>query len=233
MAVLAIAGVLLALAPLLSKNFTAAESENSSNLTDIISQITNIAENDIIEQPSWAQATSSRSTTTSQTSTPQSTTHTATYQIATNGSVSASESSFASFVSQTLNDSRGWSQLGITFNQVSSGGDFTITLAQAELVPTYSSGCSTELSCRVGANVIINNTRWLNATDAWSASGDSLDNYRRYVINHEVGHWLGHNHASCTGAGSLAPIMLQQSVSLGGCTPNPWPTTSELWTSRY
>lgn len=156
-----------------------------------------------------------------------------TYLIKTEGVVTTSVTEFRQKANQTLNDSRGWARLGVQFQEVASGAQFSLILSQAENIPNYSpTGCSTELSCTVGNNVLINQTRWLNATTTWNQAGGSLDAYRSMVINHEVGHWLGHGHVDCPGAGQAAPIMRQQSVDLGGCTPNPWPLASELYSSR-
>ena len=70
----------------------------------------------------------------------------------------------------------------------------------------------------------------MHGSDSYNALDVSLLSYRQMVINHEVGHFLGHNHiASCETDTGLAPIMLQQSTGLRGCTANSWPLPSELW----
>lgn len=157
---------------------------------------------------------------------------TVTYSISTKGATSANLDEFAAQVSQTLNHARGWARLGVGFQQVASGGNFSLVLSEASQVPSFSSGCSAEWSCRVGTAVIVNDSRWTGATDAWNGAGGSLRDYRHMVVNHEVGHWLGHGHLNCTGAGQLAPVMQQQSIDLQGCAFNPWPLDSELWSTQ-
>lgn len=71
-----------------------------------------------------------------------------------------------------------------------------------------------EVSCFYsdGDRVVINEARWVRG--AVPFNGD-LGSYRQYVINHEVGHGLGYaSHVQCHADGSLAPIMMQQSLSL-------------------
>ena len=155
-----------------------------------------------------------------------------TYSIATKGVTSANLGEFAAQVDQTLNDGRGWARMGTSFQQVETGGDFNLVLSEASQVPTFSSACSVEWSCRVGVSVIINDARWIGATDAWNGAGGSLRDYRHMVVNHEVGHWLGHGHLNCPGAGQPAPVMQQQSIDLQSCAFNPWPLESELWSSQ-
>lgn len=155
------------------------------------------------------------------------------YVILPNGNISADFNEFKSQVYETLNDQRGWARMGVVFNPVSSGGAFTVYLSEAAAVVNFSpTVCDSTYSCQIGSNVIINQDRWLNGTEAWNAAGGSLRDYRHMVVNHEVGHWLEHPHLNCGGVGQRAPVMRQQSIDLQGCTFNPWPLDSELWSSR-
>jgi len=153
------------------------------------------------------------------------------YSVSNRGVSSANLDEFRRLSNESLNSPLGWARLNIVFKEVQSGGQFTLILAEASQLPTFSSGCSAEYSCRVGSSVIINQSRWNGATPSWNNSGGSLRDYRHMVINHEVGHWLGHGHQNCPAAGKPAPIMQQQSMDLQGCTFNPWPLKNELRSS--
>ena len=156
-----------------------------------------------------------------------------TYSVTTRGVISADVAEFAQLAQETYSDSRGWSRLGVTFTQVANGGDFTLVLSAANQMTSFSAlGCDATYSCQVGRYVIINQDRWLTATPAWNNAHGTLRNYRHMVINHETGHWLGHGHAQCANPGDPAAVMQQQSISLQGCTFNPWPITSELYSPR-
>ncbi|MEZ5096899.1 MAG: DUF3152 domain-containing protein [Nocardioides sp.] len=152
-----------------------------------------------------------------------------TYSVATRGRITADLGVFKKQVQQTFADPRGWRSAGVELRRVASGGSFTVVLAQASTVPSFSSGCSAQWSCRVGRYVIINQTRWLTASPSWHAHHLPLRGYRHMVVNHETGHWLGHGHVYCAGAGRLAPVMQQQSKSLQGCRHNSWPLPRERW----
>jgi len=157
---------------------------------------------------------------------------TVTYDVMTKGKITASVAEFRSLANATLNDGRGWSRLGVSFKEVASGGMFTLVLSSSDQMTSFSPGCGTEYSCRAGRYVIINQDRWLGATPSWNNAGGSLRDYRHMVVNHETGHWLGHDHQQCGGAGQPAPVMQQQSINLAGCTFNPWPTKGELWSTQ-
>ena len=129
---------------------------------------------------------------------------------------------------ETYDDARGWRAGGIEFRRVRRGGDFTLVLAEARTLPSFSSTCSVQWSCRIGRWVVVNQTRWLHASPAWRRAGESLRDYRHLVVNHETGHWLGRGHASCPRRGGPAPVMMQQSKGTGGCRFNPWPLPGEL-----
>lgn len=130
----------------------------------------------------------------------------------------------AAQIAEVLADSRGWQDLeGVRFQQVATleEAEFTISLASPPTVdelclPAKTGGL---WSCRVGPDVVLNSDRWLHATPTY----DDLAEYRAYMINHEVGHFLGHGHVDCGADGQLSPVMLQQSIDLQGCTPNAWP----------
>ena len=135
---------------------------------------------------------------------------------------------FAAKLTSTLNDPRGWSLDGqVSFTQVESGCNMVAWLSSATDMPSFGAICDSDWSCTVSPNVIINYDRWRYASDAWNGANGSLDDYRSMVINHESGHWLGFDHRYCGGAGQPAPVMQQQSISLQGCTFNPWPNEAE------
>jgi hypothetical protein len=150
-----------------------------------------------------------------------------TYQVRGAGNSSSLES-FAAAAASTYADRLGWNLGGsIAFRRVASGGNFTLWLAAASRVPSFGWPCDSTYSCRVGRNVVVNETRWLTGSPSWNATGATLAGYRYMVLNHETGHWLGFDHGFCSGSGHLAPVMQQQSISMQGCRPNGWPTVSE------
>lgn len=150
------------------------------------------------------------------------------FHVETRGTITTSLKTFIRQAQQTMDDPRGWRGAGIVFRRVARGGSMTLVLSEASRVSSFSSGCSSMWSCRVGRYVIINQERWKHASPAWNAANGALRDYRHMVVNHETGHFLGLGHSSCPGQGRPAPVMMQQSEGLGGCRFNPWPTAREL-----
>ncbi|WP_231158562.1 DUF3152 domain-containing protein [Streptomyces sp. CNZ748] len=140
---------------------------------------------------------------------------------------------FAEAVHRTLNDNRSWAHNGaLAFERIHSGNpDFVITLASPETTADWcaKSGLDTtedNVSCDSAATerVLINAYRWAQGAETY---GDKMHAYRQMLINHEIGHRLGHNHVTCDKDGDLAPVMQQQTKFLDHdgirCRPNAWP----------
>lgn len=85
-------------------------------------------------------------------------------------------------------------------------------------------------SCAGVDEVALNSDRWFSgAPYDWG----SVAEYRRMLVNHEIGHVLGMRHESCPADGERAPVMMQQSKRLTSdngktCKANPWPLPFEL-----
>ena len=133
---------------------------------------------------------------------------------------------FGSFVMTTLRDERGWEDLdGVRFVSTGMEPDVTIHLASPDTVDLLCAPLDTGgyTSCRVDDAVVLNVDRWVGATEDFRAAAGTLTEYRHYVVNHEVGHALGHGHEEVCLPGGQAPVMMQQTLDLRGCTPNGWP----------
>jgi hypothetical protein len=135
---------------------------------------------------------------------------------------------FATEVLDILNDDRGWASVyNIGFAQVDDDSyDLRLVLASPTTTDSlcYPARTAGIYSCRHGSLVAINLMRWESGTDDY---GQDLTTYRQYLINHEVGHFLGRGHRRCPAPGAPAPVMMQQTKGLGQCTTNGWPTESE------
>ncbi len=139
------------------------------------------------------------------------------------------ERCFAVVVAMTLSDPRGWTRSGVSFRRVSNASEaqLVVTLASPatvdqECAPLRTNG---RFSCWNGRRAMLNVERWLTGVAGFE---DDLVTYRTYMINHEVGHGLGHGHRRCPLADALAPVMMQQSKTTGACRPNGWPTDTEV-----
>jgi hypothetical protein len=144
---------------------------------------------------------------------------------------------FASMVERTLADPRSWSGHGVRVKRVDSGTiDFHVSLTTSMTVRKFCGyTIPVETSCYATAysapgvtvnRVVMNDARWVRG--AASYVGD-LHSYRLYMINHEDGHAMGHEHAHQCLPDGLAPVMMQQTFGLKSattgqyCEANPWP----------
>jgi hypothetical protein len=149
-----------------------------------------------------------------------------TYRVESENGSGEAAGGFAAQVDKTLADGRGWTAKGEwAFRRVSSGPvDFVVRLATPDTVDKIcgAAGLFTGgfTSCRTGQFVVVNLARWELAVPDYEGN---VALYRQYVVNHEVGHRLGHGHELCSGPGKLAPIMQQQTYGLNGCAANGWP----------
>lgn len=157
------------------------------------------------------------------------------------------DDAFARMIDATLADPRGWiNDPRFRFEHVTSADNPTLRIRLTSVGTTRElcgADIGLETSCRTTItgedSVILNESRWVRG--AVPFEGD-LGRYRQYVINHEVGHAVGFaEHEGCHTDGELAPIMMQQTLSLNNaelrafgatevypdnnntCRSNPWP----------
>jgi hypothetical protein len=131
---------------------------------------------------------------------------------------------FAASVDSILGDPRSWHRLRPLQRALPAvAADVTIQLAEPSVVDALCQrvGLDTRghLSCFTGRVVAINARRWQHGAPGFT----SIEEYRRYLINHEVGHALGRQHEACPETGALAPVMMQQTKGIESCVANGWP----------
>ncbi|WP_328659302.1 DUF3152 domain-containing protein [Streptomyces sp. NBC_00334] len=148
------------------------------------------------------------------------------YKVLVEKGIDVRPSAAADEIADVLADDRGWTQDGTnSFRLVSSGSyDFVVKIATPGTVDRIcgAAGLDTggEVNCSVGTDVVVNLKRWVLGSPEFDGP---IHEYRALIVNHEVGHRIGHGHETCPGAGQPAPAMMQQIKGLKGCVANAWP----------
>lgn len=152
------------------------------------------------------------------------------YTVEIEGGLGVSSEYFASKVREVLVDERGWEprenvhfvNVGSAERSSGTAADIRIILGSPRLVDENCAPLRTggRLSCHARGKVMLNVDRWAHGADTY---GSDVRNYRIYQIAHEVGHAIGQGHVGCPAPGTAAPVMVQQTKTLDGCTPWPWP----------
>ncbi len=135
----------------------------------------------------------------------------------------------ARFMATVLNDPRSWDGDGTVRFQLVADRDDAELHAYVVSAETTDAMCAPlltqgKVSCQTGRKVVLNASRWGHGAKPVSkAFGDDVTAYRRYLVNHEFGHYLGYGHVGCPGKGRTAPVMMQQTKGLQRCVANSWP----------
>jgi hypothetical protein len=144
---------------------------------------------------------------------------------------------FAAAVVKTLDDPRSWTggpkRVALQRVAADAQADFRVALTTPmTLRPICGYDIKVETSCwdnqHGPSRVYLNLARWVRGD---SSFGQDLATYRLYMVNHEVGHALGHVHTFTCLPNGLAPVMMQQTLTLKEnqgqgpktCQPNAWP----------
>jgi hypothetical protein len=130
-----------------------------------------------------------------------------------------------------LTDAAAWGRSGFSF-VVDPSSDLTVVLAEPDRVDELCLPLETRgfASCQNGDTVVLNAARWRTATDDWDGT---VDDYRRYVVNHEVGHLIGLRHPveRCPEGEPRSAVMEPQTAGLH-CPGNGRPLAWEIEWAR-
>ncbi|MEO6413114.1 MAG: DUF3152 domain-containing protein [Pedococcus sp.] len=153
------------------------------------------------------------------------------YTVEIEGGLSIDPAEVGSTIQSVLLDPKGWQKVdgvrfvNVTPQQAAKGAqvDVRVTLASPGLTDRLCAPMRTlsQVSCWNGERSVLNFRRWALGDDSY---GTDVARYRVYQVNHEVGHGLGHQHRMCPGKGKRAPVMVQQTLDLGGCKAWPYPS---------
>ena len=146
------------------------------------------------------------------------------------------QANVSKIIERTLLDKKGWKDYkfqkiyvkdGLRLRKTDSKNKYNIFHLRFSSNSTIRKTCNfLGLSCAyMNENIIyFNSDRWLKGA---KKSGLALNDYRRYMIYHEIGHLLGRGHSTCSCDGCLRNIMIQATVANDNCIPNSYPLNGE------
>lgn len=153
-----------------------------------------------------------------------------TYSLQIEDGMHADAASVARDFGSALLDRRGWQSVDhvrfvqLTPSQVAAGTkpQISVIMASPDQVNKLCAPLPTHgnTSCETSRHVVLNYKLWMRGVVYFDGR---LGDYRDYMVNHEVGHALGHGHQFCSRPGAYAPVMEQQTLGLQGCKAWPWP----------
>lgn len=144
---------------------------------------------------------------------------------------------FRRHVVQTLSDPRGWNKYGYFFREIDQKPGINPQKDRNIIHIRLSAGETVENECGFSGmsccdmakkNILINYTNWMTC----GKSSLPRDRYRTYVINHEIGHALGLDHAVCSGPGRTGSVMMQMTRGpshIYPCIENEWPLDPDYY----
>jgi len=129
--------------------------------------------------------------------------------------------SSATKIGEVLSNPAGWPLGGrVKLMGAETGCNFDINIILEKDMTKVDPGCEGQTTCLAGNQIALSSAAWSTVPAKWSGT---LDSYRTELVNHEVGHWLGYQHAACMGATPVSgdvPILAAPDVTVSGCSPN-------------
>jgi predicted RNA methylase len=140
------------------------------------------------------------------------------------------ERSFTSACLTILNSPDGWSRMGVKFTKTDDEktADYKISLATDTYIKNKCGFGGMSCTIMTTGICFINIRNWEKGSDK---SGLTLAGYRKYVVNHEVGHMLGLDDHFDKYKGKnppRAPVMVQHTIGTNGYKANNVPLDSEI-----
>ena len=146
------------------------------------------------------------------------------YHISIQDGLKRSLKHFGDFVENVLTDKRTWKRYKFERTLNKSEAKFKIILTKPSNI--YNLCNMKGLSCTnmITKDVFINSNRWFNGS---KPSKLGLNEYRKYLINHEVFHALGGGHNVCK-ENEICPVSHQHTIGIPkNSKSNSWPLSFE------